>query len=476
MRNLRILLAEDMEHERLLIEANLTRALSPHIEPEFTIVDNAEAAVAYSRTGQFDLAILDIDFSHSPHSKGMTGLQAAKQIKAQNANIYSVIVSADDQEATMNWAVDACDVDWYLRRAKMSYDELAWVARQALLSRLHREGSLLESRYQFFTNCKNTKRFLRAIDRILPQQNTLIFGETGTGKELVARRIHANAKAFEKNRPLQVLDCSSINPQLFESEIFGHRKGAYTGANSDRVGAIQLANGGDLFLDEIHNIPIHLQQKLLRVLNDGVLKPVGSNEEIRSNFRIIAATNIPIQEAIKSGKLLPDFVERIRKIRLEIPALRERQDDIPVLISKQLELSGSFDKEFSKDAIELMKGLPWNGNIRELKSFVDTAVAEVKVPIIARSHLLALLPKESKTPATLEVPVSDGSLVASLIRDLLEKNIPLSTAIEQMEESYLLKVTGPSSSLRDLAKSTGYSKTTLIRRLKKLGRVPQDTP
>lgn len=468
MHRLRILLAEDMAHERLVIESNLRKALPENVEPEFTIVDHAEAAVERAQAFPFDLVILDIDFSQSERSRGMTGLEASGLIKAFNPDAYTVVVSSTEEEATMTRAVEEYGVDWYLRRSSISYEELSWLARQALLSRLHREGALVESRYRFSTANAAAKRTLRRIDSILPNQNTLIYGETGTGKELVARRIHANAAAFDPKRPFKVLDCSSLSPTLFEGEVFGHKKGSFTGAMADRAGALQLVNGGDLFLDEIHNIPLQLQQKLLRVLNDGVFSPVGSNEEIRSKFRIIAATNIPIEEAIASGKLLPDFVERIRKIRVELIPLRARPEDISLLIQAHLSSIGSFDKEFSADAIHYMQSLPWNGNIRQLKSFIDTAVAEVKIPIISRSHLekiFGLTVGELKPADTNQ----DQDTILMAVDELIEGNVPLSEVLDRVERRYLIKASGRYRSTRDMADAIGYNRATLAKRLHALG-------
>lgn len=469
MHSLRILLAEDMAHERLVIETNLRKALPENMQAIFTFVDHAEAAVERARALEFDLFILDIDFSQSERSRGMTGLQASKLIKALRPNSYSVVISSSEEQDVMTAAVDQFGVDWYIRRSSISYPELAWLAKQALLSRLHAAEEVMEKRYQFLTDSPAAKRVLRRVDSVLPAQNVLIYGETGTGKELIARRIHANAKLFDPKRPLKILDCSALSPTLFEGEVFGHRKGAFTGATSDRIGALQLANGGELFLDEIHNIPPALQQKLLRVLNDGVFSPVGSNEEIKSSFRIIAATNVPIEEAIASGKLLPDFVERLRKIQLNLVPLRERPEDISFLVERHLDSVGSFDKEFSEDAFTFMRLRKWSGNIRELNGFVDTAIAEVKIPVITRMHLERIF--GSAPGAAVAKPISENqpSQLDAAVTSLLETNLPLSVIIEQLERTYLSRVQGRYQTIREMADAVGYSRATLSRRLSELG-------
>ncbi len=469
MHKIRILIAEDMAHERIVIEASLRKVLPSSIVPEFSFVDHAEAVLERVKAVRFDLVILDIDFSRSEHSRGMTGLDASLQIKAFNPDIYTVVISSNDEEAVMISAVEDYRVDWYLRRSSISYDELVWLCKQALLSALHASGLLLEKKYKYLTNSAAAKQMLRRVDAVLPYQNALVSGETGTGKELIARRIHANAKAFDPKRPLKVLDCSSISSSLFEAEVFGHKKGSFTGAHCDRDGALKLADGGDLFLDEIHNIPVPMQQKLLRVLNDGVFTPVGSNEEVRSKFRIIAATNIPIEQSISAGRLLPDFVARICKIKIELPPLRERPEDIELLVQDYLASIASVDKEFSQDSFTYMKFLPWPGNIRELRSLIDNAVSSVKVPIISKIDIEKLGKSSSSSEPMQVVSRLQTSAIEGFVDQIIGEPLKLSKLLEEIEKSYLQKATVQSNSLSDLAKACGYSKATLSRRLKDLG-------
>jgi DNA-binding NtrC family response regulator len=435
--------------------AKALEALAPELGIKLVVVD-------YKFLG-------DLDFSHSPRSRGMTGLQASIKIKEAAPDLYTVVVSSTEEESTMAHAVDECGVDWYLRRSAISYDELAWLARQSLLARLHREGALVPERYNFVTATPLAKQALRSVDAILPGQNVLIYGETGTGKELVAQRIHANAKAFDGKRPFKILDCSALTPQLFETEVFGHKKGSFTGAMHDRKGALEIVNGGDLFLDEIHNIPPFLQQKLLRVLNDGVFSPVGSNEEVRSKFRIIAATNLPLDEAISSGKLLPDFVARIRKINVNLPPLRERQADIPLLLEGHLKSLGSFDKEFSPDAIALMQILPWKGNIRELKGFVDTLVAEVKIPIISHAHIGRFLARSGGMPK-IEAQTGQGAdSLGAAAEEMLSNGLTAEEATKRLMSAYLTKASERHENVESMARATGISRATLYRQMKEFG-------
>ena len=369
----------------------------------------------------------------------------------------------------MRAATEHCGVNWYLRRASISYDELAWQARQALLSRLHREGMLVDERYRYLTCSSAAENTLRRVDAILPNQSVLIYGETGTGKELIARRIHANARAFDRKRPFRAIDCSALSPTLFEGEMFGHKRGAFTGAVDSRRGALETVDGGDLFLDEIHNIPVSIQQKLLRVLNDGVFSPLGSNDEIRSKFRIITATNVPLDQAIASGKLLPDFAERVRKIKVELLPLRERPEDVPLLVDNCLSQIGLVDKEFSEDAIEFLKSRPWCGNARELKGFIDNAISEVKIPIITRSDLENIAGESRSRKIEDSKPLETGDSLIQLADKLVAGDQPLPDAIASVERAYFRRALSQHKSLDRVAKVSGLSRTTLYRKLRDLG-------
>ncbi len=474
MYELKILLADDMGHERLVIETRLLSELTGFMKLHFVHKDNAEAAVETVKAHEFDIAILDIDFGSSENSRGMTGLEASRAIKAIRPDMYTVVVSSHEDRALMASAVTEYSVDWYQRRSNISYPELAWQCKQALLSRLHRKNELLPPQYRFLTSSPRVAEVLRRVDRIKPDQNALIFGKTGTGKELIAQRIHANATLLTGNsrRPFKVIDCASLSSDLFESEVFGHKKGAFTGAMFDKRGALEIANGGDLFLDEIHNIPVGLQQKLLRVLNDGVFFPVGGNQALKSSFRLIAATNVPIEESIKNNRLLPDFVARIDSIRINLVPLRERTEDIPLLLERFMEPFKNLDKEFTPEAIDYLTTLPWNANIREFRSVLETAVSEVKIPFISAEHLEAICMKRTggkRGDIPSGVQVRGAVPLESLVQECISKNISLSDAIARLERSYLEQSATKFQSLRAMADSLGYSRVKLTQRLKQFG-------
>ena len=193
MHKLKVLIADDMLHERTVIEMRLRQILVDSIALEVVAVETAEEAVVRARAGGFPLVILDIDFSKSPRSGGMTGLEASAAIKKAAPEVCVSVVSSNEDTEVMNRAVDECAVDWYFRRSSISYEELAWLAKRALISSMHRAGLLVEEKYQFATKAKKAERVLSKVDAILPNQNALIVGETGTGKTTLARALAQRA-------------------------------------------------------------------------------------------------------------------------------------------------------------------------------------------------------------------------------------------------------------------------------------------
>jgi len=469
MHDLKILIADDMAHERVMVRTLLKRELPSYIRPYFIEADTAEGAVWRARQEKVDLAILDIDFKYSEKSNGTNGIEAAVQIRTESDwDPYIVILSSDESPATMSRAVSDAKVDGYLRRSGKIYAELGRICQRALLSKLHRQGSLVKPEYQMVGISSASRRLARSLDRIDESLNVLIYGETGTGKELAVRRIHENAKILtqDKRRPLVVLDCASLSEKLFESEVFGHRKGAFTGAIEHKKGALEQANGGDLFLDEVQNMSISAQNTLLRVLNDGHFCRVGENERRRVNARVIAAANQPIHKLEKNGVLKHDFVARLDKFRVFIPPLRERGGDIPFIVDRILRKSG-FDREFQPEALHYLTRLPWRTNFRELASIVESAITESKKPFIDIGLIKEII--SSRAHESIESLESNFNKVETpleaAVRDLCQKKVSLADAVTSFERQYLKEVRLMFRSERALSDFTGYSRNKLRKRL-----------
>jgi formate hydrogenlyase transcriptional activator len=229
------------------------------------------------------------------------------------------------------------------------------------------------------------RQLLHNLEQVAPTEATvLIHGETGTGKELLARAVHD--RSWRKDRPLVKVNCGSIPSGLVESELFGHEKGAFTGATQRRIGRFELANGGTIFLDEVTELPIDTQVKLLRVLQEGEFERVGSNQTLKVDVRVIAATNRNLKEVVQNGTFRSDLFYRLNVFPLEVPSLRERKDDIPLLVNFFLSKFGKkLGKEVRGVSQRTMEGLinySWPGNVRELQNVVERGVVLAGGPIV----------------------------------------------------------------------------------------------
>ncbi len=275
------------------------------------------------------------------------------------------------------------------------------------------------------------------LERVSPTDYTLLVeGESGTGKELVAEAVHKNSGRADG--PFVVVDCSAIAPHLIESELFGHVKGAFTGATGTRKGAFDAARGGTLFLDELGELPVDLQPKLLRALESREIKPVGSNDTVKTDARIIAATNRNLIHEVRQGNFREDLYYRFAVIKVALPSLRERPEDIPMLVEHCLasanEMAGRGDVDVSYKTMEKLKRHRWPGNVRELKNFVERAVLLAPGDLIETKFLNA---------GGLERPgVKDAQedSASALARAALDEDMPFKDAkqrlVEEFEKAY----------------------------------------
>lgn len=346
---------------------------------KFTIYEayNAESALRIMTAEKIDLVLLDMKLGKS------NGLEVLLDIKAINPDTQVIIMTA---YGTIESAVEAMRRGaFYYITKPINLDELVFLLEKA------REFICLNNKVKTLTDevkIKNagnmigsSKKMLELydlIDRIKDIDcNVLITGESGTGKELVARAIHYSGN--RKNEPFLAVSCSAIPEHLLESELFGFKKGSFTGALEDRKGIIQSANNGTLFLDEIGDMSFNLQTKLLRVLQEKEIIPLGTNQAIKVDLRFIAATNRDLEKCIKEGVFREDLYYRLNVVHIRVPALRERKDDIPILIKHFLnKYSTKFEKNIqgiSKRAISLLENYNFPGNVRELENIIERAVA-----------------------------------------------------------------------------------------------------
>jgi predicted ATPase/transcriptional regulator with GAF, ATPase, and Fis domain len=314
---------------------------------------------------------------------------------------------------------------------------------------------------------------LREADRVAPTDSTVvIYGETGTGKELVARAIHN--RSARKDRPLVKLNCGAISAGLVESELFGHVKGAFTGAFDRHTGRFELAHGGTLFLDEIGELPLETQVKLLRVLQEGEFEPVGSSRTVKVDVRIIAATNRNLEQAVQEGRFRADLFYRLNVFPVTVPPLRERRGDISQLatffLSRFAKKFGKQIKGVSQDTMKMLTEYSWPGNVRELQNLIERWVVLAQGPVIDmnREILPAAIPSASAFAPT---PVPDVPAPVAPPVDPRQPSEPMS--LEQIERNHILAVLEQSGwvieGARGAAKALNLHPNTLRGRLKKLG-------
>ncbi len=310
---------------------------------------------------------------------------------------------------------------------------------------------------------------LRTVERVAPTDATvLIYGETGTGKELIARAIHS--RSGRKGRPVVKVNCGAISAGLVESELFGHLKGAFTGAIERRIGRFELAHGGTLFLDEVSELPLETQVKLLRVLQEQEFEPVGSSKSVRVNVRIIAATNRDLDEAVRAGRFRSDVFFRLNVLPIHVPQLRERPSDIPQLVTFFLtRFSRQFGKKVdgvSQETMALLMSYAWPGNIRELQNVIERAVVMADRPVLSLGP--DLLPA---TAATAGRAVQNGQATSAARASAMSASPPAS--LEEMARRHIQAVLDRTQGViegpRGAAKILNLHPNTLRSRMKKLG-------
>jgi DNA-binding NtrC family response regulator len=370
----------------------------------------------------------------------------------------------------------------YITKPFSPLEELRlFLRRMAEKVRLVEENEFLRQRMDSETavhgivgSSAKIQEVLRVASRLKDTRTAvLISGESGTGKELVARAIHFRG-AFA-NRPFVAVDCGSLVPTLIESELFGYEKGAFTGALKSKQGLFQSADTGSVFLDEIGELPLELQAKLLRVLQEKEVRPVGSNQRVKVDVRIIAATNRDLEAAYKNGTFRKDLYFRLNVVTVHVPALRERRSDVPMLVNWFCErYAPSSDLRVSNAAMKALMNYDWPGNVRELENCVERAVALGNGILIDLSDLppsIAALDSPASRSASESVPELVSDLAGSVEMSSGEGAgaVPLSTTdLEDIERATIQRVFEQVKGDKALAgRMLGISRATLYRKLKR---------
>jgi two-component system response regulator AtoC len=360
----RILVADDESSLRLLLNKELSRA-GYSVE----VATDGDAALKEIREKNYHVVLLDIVMPN------LDGISVLRTMKSEGIPSEVIILTGN---ATVESAIECMKLGAFeYVRKPYSLSELLLQIERAIERRRARldikmlREELKKSGYagKLTGKSKPILDLRTFIKRVAPTQSTvLILGESGAGKEVVARSIHENSLIKEK--PFVTVNCASLSEALLESELFGYEKGAFTDAKAQKRGLAEVADGGTLFLDEIGEIPVRFQAKLLRFLETSEIRRVGGTKDIGLNVRIICATNKPLEQLVQQNQFRADLYYRLNVLAVHVPPLREHLDDLPALVEEILK-SQSFNHEFSKEAMTVLKNYAWPGNVRELKNVVE---------------------------------------------------------------------------------------------------------
>jgi DNA-binding NtrC family response regulator len=395
----RILIADD--------QPDILEALRLLLKPEGYDIETASspgAAIRAVGTRQFDLVLIDLNYTRDTTS-GSEGIELLEHLHAFDSTLPIVVMTA---WASVELVVDAMQKGArdFIQKPWDNARVLSIVRNQLALGSALRRNERLENaignpsrQLDLIASSPAMRPVLEIIERVGPSDaNVLIRGENGTGKGVVARALHAASRRAQK--PLVTVNAGGLSESIFESELFGHVKGAFTDARVDRTGRFELADGGTLFLDEIANVPLAQQSKLLRVVETGEFERVGSSQTRRVDVRLLSATNAPLEEEVAAGRFRQDLLFRLNTVEIRIPALRDRREDIPPLASHFLSVHAQRYRKrinsFEPNAMKALLDHAWPGNVRELEHVVERAVLMANAPAIGRSHLGLQPPAEGR--------------------------------------------------------------------------------
>lgn len=467
-RALNILIADD---DASLIAPYLQAQLAKNCRAHITMAESPEATLHIGKSAQFDLILLDIDFGKSE----ISGLDLIEILRRSNSAAKIVMLSSQDNDACLLQALKRGADDFLSKRT----DKLNSVPKyvEALAEEIHIiEADLEEStRVACLVGAAALSPVMREVFRkvVIARRNphlpVLITGETGTGKEVIA-----NAISVGTNRPKIAIDCGAISETIAESELFGHIRGAFTGADRNKTGKLAMAQGGEVFLDEIGNLKRSIQEKLLRAIQLKEITPVGATTSTKIDARIIAATNENLELMVQEGRFRSDLLERLKGVWIELPPLRDRLYDLEVLIEAILRKFNRPDLQMANTCVTVLKSYPWPGNIRELES----VLAEMVANCVGTKLTIAHLPQKFRQRVIHPVETGDvsGSRYVATAVSRLGFTPPQQGSwnhvVDELLKFYLplrFQNLGQRASRRELAHSLGLSRNTLAGHLKRLG-------
>ena len=421
-----------------------------------------QKAVEEFKAGAWDLVISDIKMP------GMSGLEVLQALKAKQQDIPVIMITA---YATVEMSIQALRKGAYDMLTKpFEPDELVYRVKNALQQRqlLEENRELraeLVDKFRFeniIGACEGLKSVLERVAKVAVRDTSiLVTGESGTGKELIAQAIHYNSP--RKDKKFVAINCGALPENLLESELFGYKKGAFTGATESRSGLLETASGGTLFLDEVGNLPMNVQKTLLRFLQEKEFNRLGDTTPTRVDVRVLSATNSDLKEAIKSGAFREDLYYRLNVVNIHLPPLRDRCSDIPLLaahfIHHQNQKFATSIKGFESDSMRILCEFEWPGNIRQLKNVIEACMAVETGDYISRDTLGQFI---ESVPLEASAPIQEDLLV--------DTGLPYTTAMEHFEAELLkglLKRHG--GNIDAAAREAGMNMVTMYRKIKRYG-------
>jgi len=430
-----------------------------------TAGDGAEGIELLSREN-FNIVITDL---RMPKADGIAVL---RHIQQRNPDCLGIVATAFGSVESAIEALRAGAFDYITK--PFHIDEIRHLIRRAIEYRgLKKENSELRRQLQRSNRIQNIvgtssimKRLFDMITTVADSDSTvLILGASGTGKELVAKAIHYSSRRNAK--PLVAVNCAAIPEDLLESELFGHVRGAFTGAVSDRAGRFQLADGGTIFLDEIGDMTPKLQVKVLRVLQEQEFEPVGATKTVKVNVRVLAATNQNLEERVRTGLFREDLYYRLNVIPIRLPALRERVDDVPMLLQHFVE---RFNREndsrltrFSDEAVAILQRYNWPGNVRELENLVE------RMSVLVREGEVTVADLPEKFQSQAGETVNEGAVIFSA------SGVDMNALVDEYETRLITRALEMSGGVKNrAAQLLNIKRTTLVEKMKKKGIVFED--
>ena len=445
-------------------------------EVELTTAASGEEGLKLIPTVKPDLVIMDVRMG------GMTGLETLRRLRQSDARLPVIMMTAYGTTQTAIEAMKLGAFDYLLKPFDVpKLKEIVFGALKAArdMKQVVSYQPLLESEdydLGIVGRSEGMQNVFKLIGQLSASNATaLITGESGTGKELVARAIYHHSERAEQ--PFLAINCAAIPENLLESELFGHERGAFTGATGQRIGKFEQCNRGTIFLDEIGDMTPATQTKILRVLQSGTFERVGGNQPIRVDVRVIAATNKPLEEAVANKQFREDLFYRLNVVRIHLPPLRERRDDVRLLVNYFLRKLGSKPKSIAPDALRALEQYHWPGNVRELENVMQRALVVAKgdailasdLPpeVVGRSASAGAVSGTSSSPQNMPAGPMDASSLARLLFQWARKESKMKVMPAVERELIIQALVETSGNQVQAAKLLGITRATLRKRIEK---------